>query len=223
MPCNTTPTGCAPTADCPPIPDPILPRCDLALPDGVYPWATVVVEGGCIVELQTGRAPLYQPDSCCATPGAGGGGGEGLDGPPGPPGTPATVTPGQVFSLAPGAQPTVVNVGTASNAILDFGIPRGVPGQDATGISGVTTDVAGIDIENGLVKAVPLTWPPVMLLNGTTDNPLVMVTFTKDADGNAVASITGLQALQDYVDSTAAGLQAQITALTARLDICFPP
>lgn len=241
MPCNTTPTGCAPTSDCPPLPDPILPRCDVALPDGVFVWASITVENGCIVAVQEGRAPLYQPDSCCATPGGGGGGGGGLDGPPGPPGTPASVTPGQVFTIEPGLPARVENVGTSSNAILEFYIPRGVPGQDASNISGVTVDAAGIVIETGLVKEVPLLWPPVLDVMGSTDNPSVQMNVAKGADGRVTVELTGLQAmqtgLQSYIDQTAQGLQDTIDGmqaiitqqqtlidnLTTRLNACCPP
>jgi hypothetical protein len=47
---------------------------------------------------------------------------------PGPPGVAAIIEVGTVTTLLPGESATVANVGTTSNAILDFGIPRGVPG-----------------------------------------------------------------------------------------------
>lgn len=240
MACNTTPTNCEP-APCPPAPAPVMPRCDIALPDGNYTWATVVVEGGCIIAVQSGLAPLYQPDSCCATPGGGEGGGEGLDGPPGPAGTPATVSIGQIFTVAPGTPASVVNVGTASNAIFDFYIPEGEPGEDGASVTGVTRTDAGIVLEDGLVKAVPLIWPPIMMIQGAIDNPTVSFVITKGADGIATVNIVGLLAMQNdiqsYVDFAVQGLQTQVNeqadaitllqtqllALTARVDICCPP
>ena len=64
-------------------------------------------------------------------------------GPQGPQGEPgqdgvngqnATITIGQTSTLAPGSQATVSNVGTATNAVLDFGIPEGLQGEQ--GIQG---------------------------------------------------------------------------------------
>lgn len=62
---------------------------------------------------------------------------EGPQGPQGPAGEPgaagadgesATVSVGEVTTLEPGSDATVTNSGTASAAVLDFGIPRGEPG-----------------------------------------------------------------------------------------------
>lgn len=52
-----------------------------------------------------------------------------------------SITIGEVTTLSPGQPATVVNVGTDSDAILDFGIPRGVDGSgggssDATTLNG---------------------------------------------------------------------------------------
>ena len=55
----------------------------------------------------------------------------GATGATGPTGIAATITAGTVTSLAPSANATVTNAGTASAAILNFGIPRG-----ATGVTG---------------------------------------------------------------------------------------
>ncbi|WP_162141947.1 hypothetical protein [Aureimonas ureilytica] len=48
--------------------------------------------------------------------------------PIGPRGAGATVSIGDVETLPPGAEPTVNNVGTLTDAILEFGIPQGAPG-----------------------------------------------------------------------------------------------
>ena len=56
------------------------------------------------------------------------------DGEDGEPGENATIAIGQVTTLAPGSQATVSNVGTATNSVLDFGIPEGVQGEQ--GIQG---------------------------------------------------------------------------------------
>ena len=76
------------------------------------------------------------------SPGTGGGdqGPPGPMGPPGPqgdpgapgaPGAAATVTVGTTTTLPPNSLATVANSGTSNAAILDFGIPQGVPGDDA--------------------------------------------------------------------------------------------
>ena len=72
---------------------------------------------------------------------------KGEQGPQGPAGTPgtngtngtaATVSIGSVTTLQPNASATVTNVGTPNNAVLNFGIPKGV---DGTGISAVGVEV----------------------------------------------------------------------------------
>ena len=45
---------------------------------------------------------------------------------------PATITVGQTLTGAPGTVASVVNSGTAENAILTFTIPRGATGADGT-------------------------------------------------------------------------------------------
>jgi hypothetical protein len=79
----------------------------------------------------------------------------------GPTGPSSTATVGSVSTLSPGASATVVNSGTASAAVYNFGIPQGVTGPTgptgplgATGPSGgitlsVTSPAGGIYIVNG--------------------------------------------------------------------------
>ena len=62
---------------------------------------------------------------------------EGPQGPQGPPGAAATVTVGSTTTGEPGTQAQVTNSGTASNAVLDFTIPRGeTGGKGDTGPTG---------------------------------------------------------------------------------------
>lgn len=58
----------------------------------------------------------------------------GATGPQGPAGTAAAVSVGTVTSLASGANATITNSGTATNAVFNFSIPRG---ESVTGPSGV--------------------------------------------------------------------------------------
>lgn len=51
-----------------------------------------------------------------------------VTGPPGPQGDAATISVGTVTTLTPGSTATVSNTGTAGNAVLAFGLPRGDTG-----------------------------------------------------------------------------------------------
>ena len=51
-------------------------------------------------------------------------------------GTKATIKVGTVTTLAPGSKATVTNSGTETNAVFDFGIPRGYDGTGGGGSSG---------------------------------------------------------------------------------------
>lgn len=224
-------TDCAPCQDCPPASTPVMPRCNVVLIDGVFTNATLVVDNGCITSVAQGNPFNYTPDACCAVPGGGGEGGAGLDGPPGPPGAGATVSIGSVTSLAFGSPPTVVNTGTPTNAILAIGIPRGEDGADGAAPTGVTNNTAGIEINNGQVQGLPITWPPVLL---ATISPVDVATVTFTASKNALTgevvfqlSLAAFeQALKDYADAAVLAattpLQTQITAIQAQLAICCP-
>jgi hypothetical protein len=211
----------------------VLPRCDVVLPDGVYTWATVVVENGCIVDVQQGQGPLYQPDICCPT-GTGGGGSDGLDGPPGPPGPGATVNVGAVQSLPSGAAPTVVNTGTPTNAILNFGIPRGEDGVDAGAGSGLSINTIGIEFVNGLLQTVPVQWPPVMqvlanpvstigvTLTAAEDPATGIVTLTLDMTGFVTDLTNSFQAQLDTINTQMSALQTQLISLQEAVLVCCP-
>lgn len=57
----------------------------------------------------------------------------GIPGQQGIPGTPATITIGTTTTLPPGSNATVTNTGTSSNAVFNFGIPRGADGASGGG------------------------------------------------------------------------------------------
>ncbi len=63
-------------------------------------------------------------------------GDSGATGAQGIPGQAATITVGTTTTTAPGTNASVTNVGTANAAILNFAIPRGVPGEGGGGGSG---------------------------------------------------------------------------------------
>lgn len=208
-------SNCAPCADCPPSPAPVMPRCNVVLPDGTYANATVVVEGGCITGVQAGVLPVYTPDECCPG-GPGGGGTDGLDGPPGPPGQNATITTGTVGTVPFGTPAAVVNAGTPTNAILNFLIPQGAPGADAPGVSGVTNNSAGIQFVNGTLQSLPAQWPPIMgLLVNPVTTPGVTLTFVEDP---STALVTVTLDLSAFVTDLTTGFQTQIDALQSQID-----
>ena len=240
MPCNTKPTHCAPCGDCPPPPDPLLPRCDVLLDDGVFTNATVVVEQGCITSVQEGEPFVYQPTACCGGGGSGGGTGpRGPQGDPGPAGQAATITVSATNTIAPGLPASVVNVGTPNMASLVFNIPRGADGAaGGSGGSGLTFSGGNWSFVDGSVVTIPPVWPPVVMFNGTTDHPSVLFTGTIDNSGTLNANLVGLQmvvtsltnlmdskdlavtsSLQSQIDT----LQAALTALDARVTACACP
>lgn len=65
---------------------------------------------------------------------------QGATGATGPQGDAATITVGSVSTTAYGNPAQVVNVGTENEAILNFVIPQGKPGQATTTMGGLTLD-----------------------------------------------------------------------------------
>jgi microcystin-dependent protein len=96
-----------------------------------------------------------------------------VNGTPGPAGPAATTNVGVTTTLPAGSQATVTNVGTESDAILDFGIPEGDQGvkgdKGDQGDKGDTGDRGESGSEDvGSIKAWPSVSPPVswMLADG---------------------------------------------------------
>lgn len=67
-------------------------------------------------------------------------GATGATGPQGVPGEAATINVGSVTTTAYGNPAQVTNSGTESDAVLDFVIPQGKPGQATTTMGGLTLD-----------------------------------------------------------------------------------
>lgn len=188
MACNETQKNCQPCKDCPPITPPVLPRCDIALPDGVFAHATVYVDNGCITRVEAGEPYVYSPEANCGPPVGGGGGGGGTIGDEGPPGPAATVTVGTVTQVGSDQPLRITNVGDSHNAILNFEIPRAAAGGGGGGHEkeGYTGSEAGIIIENGRVIDVPATWPPVMFIMDSLGDSGIMLSFVKDPNNGVV-------------------------------------
>lgn len=217
MACNDKTTDCAPCRDCPPPPDPVLPRCDITLPDGTFNNATVVVDGGCITAVSEGRAPQYTPDPCCAETGGGGGGGndEPCDCPPGEDGDNATITIGQVFSVDAGEEAEIVNVGSETHAVLDFYLPRGDAGESGEGFDGVTDDRGGIYIEDGAIVGLPATWPPALYIQAIAYP--TEVSFTASAPNNDTGLVEMELDLRNYDNNLRQWVESKINDATTPL------
>lgn len=230
MTCNCLNTNCAPCTDCTQEPvEPCKCRCgDIALPDGRYEHATIVVENGCITVVEAGEIPLYTPNVCCAGTGSGSGGGgvEGPEGPKGDPGENATISIGTVSTLAPGSQATVVNTGTTTNAVLDFGIPAGAQGASGANPNGITSDKGGIQIDTGAIVGLPASWPPVLYI--LADSKTTGFTLSASAPDQSTGMVTldidaskYDEAIRNYINTEltnkAAELQSQISALNTAL------
>lgn len=88
----------------------------------------------------------------------------------GEPGTPATVTVGTTTTLSSGSSATVTNVGTASAAILNFGIPMGATGSGTTFVwGGATGNLSDqTDLNTALSAKAPLASP---VFTGTPTAP----------------------------------------------------
>lgn len=100
------------------------------------------------VSANRNQEPDLYPGTWAVLAQAGGSGGAGATGATGPA---ATVNVGTVTTLAAGAQATVMNSGTTSAAVLNFGIPQGAAG---TGGSGGGTGSTGNPMTTAIYHAV---------------------------------------------------------------------
>ena len=213
-------TNASPCADCgcgpsstPVVP---LPRCNFALPDGVYTVATVTVTDGCISGLVSGEPELYTPDDCC---GSGGGGGAGTPGPRGFPGVagPAAtvdVVPTIEFSVDPVWK--VENIGTTSAALFQFTAPQ-IGGGGGGGGGSYTNSVAGLQVVNGLTVAMPtrILTSVRTVKDGATASAYSLSLGYNLADDNKAELSVNLDGLVAYADNLA---RLRVTALDDSLD-----
>lgn len=141
------------------------------------------------------------PQGPQGTPGetgpAGPQGPQGLPGQDGTDGQNATITIGQTSTLAPGSQATVTNVGTDTNAVLNFGIPegqqgiqgiQGEPGINAQAYVTQNTGSATITIEDADGTTTATVYDGTDGTNGT-DGFSPIATVTQNT-GSATISIT---------------------------------
>ena len=111
----------------------------------------------------------------------------------------------------------MTNIGTETNAVLNFGLPAGTPGAAAPNIIGVTLNDAGWRFENGLVKELPFQWPPIVQVTSTSDYPVVNIQPVKDDNGVVTLNLLGMDAfrllLETTMDAKDADLNNQIMLL----------
>ena len=129
-------------------------------------------------------------------------------GPQGERGTNATVYIGTTSTLNPGSQATVYNSGTDSNAVLNFGIPKGEKGDTgATGATGATGP-AGQDGQNftpTIVDSLPATGnqsnlylTPKNYTTGTATGNPITISLGEDAGQITSAQLDGDTAQYTY-------------------------
>jgi hypothetical protein len=99
----------------------------------------------------------------------------GPQGPEGPQGTAATISIGSVSTLQPGEMATVTNVGTASAAVLNFGIPKGPTGDTSAGTAATVTI--------GTVTALPAGQQPTVDNSGSSSAAVLNFGIPRGVDG----------------------------------------
>ena len=125
----------------------------------------------------------------------------GVDGSDGVDGVSPTITVGSTYTLQPNQPATVENVGTATDLVLNFGIPQGVQG-DTTGCLSIPTivDVLPTPANPNTFYFVPKTYTETTV---TGDN--VTLTFT---DSGRISSLS----IHGYLD-------VSLNPLTGDIDI----
>ena len=114
--------------------------------------------------------------------------GTSVDSPPiqleaGPPGTAATIEIGTVSTLPAGSDATVVNTGTTTDDVLDFGIPQGIAGQDGQdGQDGA--DGAAATIAVGTVSTLPAGSSATVTNSGTSSAAVFDFGIPQGANGD---------------------------------------
>jgi len=117
---------------------------DVGLPRGADGVPASIAIGN-VTELPPGSTPTVVNDGSSTAAILAFGlvtGDTGATGASGADGTAATIVVGSVVPLAPGATPTVVNAGTSSAAVFDFGLVSGADGADPTIAVGTVTPLA---------------------------------------------------------------------------------
>lgn len=107
-------------------------------------------------------------------------------------GSGATIQIGTVITGIPGSQAQVVNVGTPQDAIFNFVIPRGDPGQDGGGTGGDYTPSQNVQDLDALVGAAQ----SILMFNGSGR----LAQFATGAEGRSVMAMASLEDLKLHLD-----------------------
>ena len=152
-------------------------------------------------------------------------------GPQGERGTNATVYIGTTSTLNPGSQATVYNSGTDSNAVLNFGIPKGEKGDtgpmptiaQTTGqaIDQVMSQKATTDALNSKQATIDSSHKlsADLVQDGTTNKVFTATEQTKLAGIAAGAQVNVIEAIEVKTGSTDSSDNAAIVSKTAKLVI----
>lgn len=113
-------------------------------------------------------------------------------------GTQATIKVGTVTTLEPGSKATVTNSGTETNAVLDFGIPRGYDGTGGGGSSGGSDGEDGGHYIPSVTDDGILSWAaskadmpavdPVNVKGPKGDTPIKGTDYWTDADRQSMVN-----------------------------------
>ncbi|HUE78390.1 MAG TPA: hypothetical protein VMN38_01990 [Sphingomicrobium sp.] len=125
-------------------------------------------------------------------------------GPQGDPGTSATITIGAVTTLPPGTPATVINSGTASAAVFDFGIPQGKDGDPAAAGAGSTIAV-------GAVTTLPPGSPATVTNTGTASAAVFDFAIPQGTPGDPGSAGTDPTITIGAVTSLPAGSAPSVT------------
>ena len=126
----------------------------------------------------------------------------------GDPGDPATVTAGTTTTLAPGSSATVTNTGTASNAVFNFGIPRGADGTD--GDDGVSVTGVALQSTSGKVKTYRMSF---------SDGTYFDFSVTDGSDGSGAGDMLQADYDSDQDVYDAGGIPSYVSdAISGKVD-----
>ena len=120
----------------------------------------------------------------------------------------ATMTIGTVTTLPAGSPATVTNVGTTTNAVLNFGIPQGA--TVAQGTAGTNGTAATITV--GTVTALDPGSTPTVTNSGTTNAAVLDFGIPTINKGAAVADLDATATLDDVITAFNALLASLRTA-----------
>lgn len=146
-----------------------------------------------------------------ATGAKGNTGATGATGERGPAGTPATITVGTTTTLPSDSPATVTNTGTDSAVILNFGIPQGIPGENADHATLTNLDYAHANHTGFAGTGVDNAFSVAQTITGT-DYTGVTVVDSVDSDNYAIVGKTGIEYRANTADTAHTKAFADIVA-----------